>query len=274
MLGAQLDTGCDLKAAIKNLIELKLLGTWRLAVMLVDDPSQIYVIKNVGPMFIAKSRQSVVVSSDKEAIEDLTRDFRVKKMVNNTLYEINADCSIVEYEVRKKIQVERKPRPGYDHLFQEEIHGSIEAASAVTDDGGKFLSNHQVVLGGFERAEQELVLINNLMIAVNGSAKWAAQYGAWLMKHLQIFNTVRIFDGDAISKRELQQVKNSGLLTLSQSGDGKNLIRGIIEASKLGVTCINVVNVEDSPITRIIQEIKEELLPARDCLTPLLRSNH
>ena len=108
------------------------------------------------------------------------------------------------------------------------------------------------MLGGFERAEQELVLINNLMIAVNGSAKFAAQYGAYLMKYLQTFNSVRVFDGDAISRRELQCVKNSGLLTLSQGGDKKNLINGIIDASKMGVTCINVVNVEDSPITRVI----------------------
>ena len=153
MLGAQLDTGCDLKAALKNLIELKLLGTWRLAIMLVDNPNHIYVIKNVGPMFIAKSSYSVVVSSDKEVIEDLPRDFKVKKMINNTLYEIKDDCSIIEYEVQKKIQVERKPKPGHDHIFQEEIYGSIDAASAVTDDGCKFVSNHQVVLGGFERSE-------------------------------------------------------------------------------------------------------------------------
>ena len=72
------------------------------------------------------------------------------------------------------------------------------------------------------------------------------------MKYLQTFNSVRVFDGDAISRRELQCVKNSGLLTLSQGGDKKNLINGIIDASKMGVTCINVVNVEDSPITRVI----------------------
>ena len=44
-------------------------------------------------------------------------------------------------------------------------------------------------------------------------------------------------------------------MTLSQSGTDKHLIDGIITASKLGVTCINVVNVEDSPITRVIQEV-------------------
>lgn len=58
-----------------------------------------------------------------------------------------------------------------------------------------------------------------------------------------------------MSRREIESLKYAGFLTLSQSGDAKNLINGIITASKLGVSCINVVNVEDSPITRVIQEI-------------------
>ena len=55
-----------------------------------------------------------------------------------------------------------------------------------------------------------------------------------------------------MSNRDLERLKYGGLITLSQSGDSKNLINGIIQAIKLGITCINVVNVEDSPITRIV----------------------
>lgn len=72
------------------------------------------------------------------------------------------------------------------------------------------------------------------------------------MRHLQIFNSVKVLNGNQMNKREIERVKYSGFLTLSQSGDAKNLIQGIITATKLGVSCINVVNVEDSPITRVI----------------------
>ena len=44
---------------------------------------------------------------------------------------------------------------------------------------------------------------------------------------------------------------------MSQSGDDKSLLKGIAEATQLGFTCINVVNVEDSPMTKIISEIQE-----------------
>ena len=73
-----------------------------------------------------------------------------------------------------------------------------------------------------------------------------------LLRHLQIFNSVKVLSGEEMCKREIETLKYAGFLTLSQSGDAKNLIDGIITATKLGVTCINVVNVEDSPITRVI----------------------
>ena len=56
--------------------------------------------------------------------------------------------------------------------------------SAVSDDGQKFISDHQVVLGGFERAKEELVLIQNLVIAANGPSQIAAEYGAMILRHL------------------------------------------------------------------------------------------
>lgn len=76
------------------------------------------------------------------------------------------------------------------------------------------------------------------------------------MRHLRVFNSVKVLSGTQMHQREIEHIKYSGFLTLSQSGDAKNLINGIITAAKLGVTCINVVNVEDSPITRVIQEVQ------------------
>jgi len=96
------------------------------------------------------------------------------------------------------------------------------------------------------------VLIRNLIIAANGPNLIAAQYGAFLMKHLNVFNTIKVVSGDNIKDKDLEKLKYGGYLSLTQSGDQKNMINGVIKATKLGVTCINVVNVEDSPITRVI----------------------
>jgi glucosamine 6-phosphate synthetase-like amidotransferase/phosphosugar isomerase protein len=81
------------------------------------------------------------------------------------------------------------------------------------------------------------------------------------MRHLEIFNTVNVLSPEKITTDALQNLRYAGFLTLSQSGNDKRLINGIIKASKLGVSCINVVNVEDSPITRVIQEVEFEDTP-------------
>jgi glucosamine 6-phosphate synthetase-like amidotransferase/phosphosugar isomerase protein len=73
------------------------------------------------------------------------------------------------------------------------------------------------------------------------------------MKHLNVFNTIKVVSGDDVKDKELEKLKYGGYIALSQSGDQQNLINGVVKATKLGVTCINVVNVEDSPITRVIQ---------------------
>ena len=121
LIGKQLDGGVNLKTAIKTIIENKMIGTWKLVVMEVNKPSQMYVTKNVGPMFIGKSNNSVIIGSDKDIYSDLSKTYTIKKMVNNTLYEIKDDCSIIETKMQKKINVERQPKPGYNHIFQEEI---------------------------------------------------------------------------------------------------------------------------------------------------------
>lgn len=73
-------------------------------------------------------------------------------------------------------------------------------------------------LGGFEHAAEELKLIQNLIIAANGSSKIAAEYGAFIMKELKCFNTVKVFDGYEIKKGDLERLKFGGYLTLTQSG--------------------------------------------------------
>ena len=55
MLGKLLSDGNDIKTAIKTLVETKLIGTWRMAIMLKAEPNKIYVTKNAGPLYLGQS---------------------------------------------------------------------------------------------------------------------------------------------------------------------------------------------------------------------------
>jgi glucosamine 6-phosphate synthetase-like amidotransferase/phosphosugar isomerase protein len=103
----------------------------------------------------------------------------------------------------------------FDHIMHEEIYESIDAADQATDFGGKFISNHQVVLGGFEKAKTELLQVQELIIAAKGSSFIAAQYGAYIMKELDIFNTIRICDPASLKASDFQDYKYGGYLTLT-----------------------------------------------------------
>ena len=61
MLGKSLDEGLDLRTAIINLVQNKLIGTWRMAIISTEDPSTLYVTKNVGPCFVGKSKDAIVI---------------------------------------------------------------------------------------------------------------------------------------------------------------------------------------------------------------------
>ena len=111
-----------------------------------------------------------------------------------------------------------------------------------------------MVLGGFERAREELRLVQNLVIATDNMSRFAADYGAYVFKHLDVFNSVKVNLADKISKGDLERLKYGGYLTLSIDGSSKALVKGIDTASDLGLTCINIVNTEDSAITRVVSE--------------------
>ena len=143
MLGKELDNNTDLKTAITNLVEKKLIGTWRLAIIPVSNPNLIYFTKNAGDFLIGTSNSSMLFCTDKEIQHDLSKKgFQFQKMKNNILYCIDENRLMSQSPIQKNIEVDRKPSPGYSHIFEEEIRTSLDAIEAVTDHGAKFISNH------------------------------------------------------------------------------------------------------------------------------------
>ena len=238
------------------------MGTWKLAVVPLDNPRNIYFVKNSGEFILGKSVKSIIVSSsealfDESAIEGL----QIEKIPNNYLVDLKDDCTFTMEKLEKKIIVDRLPKAGFDHIFQEEIYESADAVNAAIDFGQKFLTNHQVYLGGFDHAQEELKLIQDLIISAKGTSKIAAEYGSYIMKQLRCFNTVKVFDANEIRKTDLQKLgPQGGYLTLSQSGESQVLLQALKWAKEAELTCINVVNAEDSPITKQISSEDEHTI--------------
>lgn len=180
------------------------MGTWKLAVMPLDKPDHLYLVKNSGEIILAEvpEKKAVIVSTEEVLFKESPElaSLKYQKIPNNYLVDLKDDCTYTMEKLEKKIIVDRKPKSQFEHIFQEEIFEAAEAVNNAIDFGHKFISNHQVYLGGFEHAHEELRLIQNLIIGANGSSKIAADYGSYIMKELKIFNTVRVFDGHELKQ--------------------------------------------------------------------------
>jgi len=79
------------------------------------------------------------------------------------------------------------------------------------------------------------------------------------MRELDCFNFVRVVTPEELKPIELASLKYGGFLTVTASGSHKALLNQIKLAYKNNLTCFNIVNVENSPITRIIDELQKEM---------------
>lgn len=78
------------------------------------------------------------------------------------------------------------------------------------------------------------------------------------MRQLGVFDTIRVADPQDLKANDFKDIKYGGFLTLSQTGSGKTLTKALRLAYENHLTCFNIVNIEDSPITRVIDEIVAE----------------
>ena len=122
------------------------MGTWKLAVMPIDNPDHLYFVKNSGEFVIGQLEGSrAVVVSTEEALFKQSLDLKcskVEKVPNNYLVDLKDDCTISMEKLEKKIKVEKRPSEGFTHIFEEEIFESVKAVNNCIDYGQKFISSH------------------------------------------------------------------------------------------------------------------------------------
>lgn len=92
LIGLQLDEGKSLKEALKEIVETKILGTYRISAIELNDPKFIYFVKNSGEFIIGqnKEKNNVIVTSDQIVLRDLGSSFEKIDIPNNHIVAVNA----------------------------------------------------------------------------------------------------------------------------------------------------------------------------------------
>ena len=113
----------------------------------------------------SKTNDEIIVSSDLNLFKknEIGHSMTQIIMPNNEILEVTDDCQFSFSKIQKAIAVPAKTST-FAHIMHEEIVESIDAVDRATDFGAKFISAHQVLLGGFEKAKDELEQIEDLII--------------------------------------------------------------------------------------------------------------
>ena len=121
LVSAEMDKNLSLKEALKNVVEVKLLGTYRIAAMETNEAKMMYLVKNSGEFSIglSKDNDELVVSSDMEIFgsQYLGKEFSQISIPDNNLVEITSDCKYSFVKLEKKIVISRNPKAQFDHIM-------------------------------------------------------------------------------------------------------------------------------------------------------------
>lgn len=228
--------------------------------MLIDrkTPDRLYAAKNAGSLLIGIGDKGFCVSSQVAAFQAYTR--RYVQVGNNEVVVITkdeikkGDKLIDKEQIRtlKKEIVDKKPKPGYSCFFEQEIFEQAEAISKTLNYGARIASNNRVKLGGLEAKEEDLKSIDNLIIGACGTSLYSGNYGALLMKKFHVFQSVTPQSASDITEDYLVP-RNTGVLSITQSGETEDLKKLIRLAQKKGITCFNVINEVESEIARMTE---------------------
>jgi len=257
------ETGCDVVEAVKATCA-RLEGTWGICVLHRDKPEQIVVARNGSPLCVGYGDDRTFIASETTAFNRYTKKFvslkdgevavvrtgGVDEFVDDEVSGVGSlqRFPTVRVELAPEQKVELTPAP-YPHWTIREIMEQPKAIAASLGYGGR-VSEDKVFLGGLQAKANDLLEIDNLVIAACGTSLNAGNYGAKMMRSLGSFNTIQTVDAAECQSAALPTNKG-GILVCSQSGETKDVHRSLVLAmQECDLPAFSVVNAVGSLIAR------------------------
>lgn len=223
-------------------------GTWGLAVISKDCPSDIVAARQGSPLVIGIGTDCLYLASETSAFSRMTKNFMTMK--DGEIAVLNAkefamDSARMQQAHHENIELDPSPHP---HWTIKECLQQPEAIARALAYGSRFVEE-RVVLGGLDREKHKLKEIRNLLLAACGTSLYASMYGARLMREIGSLDTVAAIDAAELAMTDLPR-QHGALLVSSQSGETRDVMNCIKKAELAGVQPLSVVNVVGSAIAR------------------------
>ncbi len=234
-------------------------GTFGLIILCIDNPDNIYCIRQGSPILIGKNDNICIITSEQSGFCKLVNNYIVLNnndlcIINNNNNSINITTSS-EYKL-KNINLgnyELSPYP-YKHWTLKEIFEQPYAINSALNFGGRIKNEYEVKLGGIENYSDLLKDIEHIIFLGCGTSYHAGLYATTIFKSLCNFTTVSAFDGGDFTENDIPKKGKTAFVLISQSGETKDLHRIIKIANdnnnENSIITIGIVNVVDSLIAR------------------------
>jgi len=232
----------------------KLQGTWGLVLLSMETPDKLYCARHGSPLLIGFGNGFIMVASEQIGFSKYVNKYIC--LDDNDIVVLEKKAGSVEFVKKHEYEMRRvcvegcltNPNP-FEHWTLKEIHEQYDSSWRAMGLGGRIVGN-KVKLGGLEPYVDELKGIDNLVVLGCGTSFYAGLHCANVLKNISGFSTVGVFDGGEFGIADVPKNGKTALLFLSQSGETKDLFKGIDIAKDNNLFMIGVINVVDSLIAR------------------------
>ncbi len=225
------------------------IGSYAMAIMVCSDNDKIYVIKKDSPLVIGSCEgENYIASSTNAFSNDIDRyiilddyDYGYIDEKDIAIYN-NGILQTKEY-VRFNSADDVCDKKGYKHYMLKEINEQGDIIKKLND---KYLNNLGELI--------DISRFNEIHIIGCGSAYHAGIIGKYLIEENNGIN-VSVYIASEYRYQKINYRDNTLVIAISQSGETADTIACLKKARSNGIYTLGIVNVKDSTISRIVDEV-------------------
>lgn len=275
---------CAIERAIATLS-----GTYGLAIVCVETPDQVYVVKNGSPILLGENESCIMASSESSGFRGeinyyislpskrvavLSADDGILLDANTSLDKLSDRFSLArekrrtitgcsdtvgddehEYKVYcvESVKTAESPRP-YDHWMLKEIMEQPETIMNAINNGARVFDG-RIRLGGLSECASVFDNATAIVMLGCGTSLYACQCARSYFLSIGKINTVNVHDAASFTAADIPQNACTLVCLCSQSGETMDILRCLemlrrLRREKHDFVTLGVINVVDSQIAR------------------------
>jgi glucosamine--fructose-6-phosphate aminotransferase (isomerizing) len=229
-------------------------GTFALIIYHKKYPNTIFSVRRGSPLLIASNDKSVMICSEQSGFSSDYSNYII--LENNDIFELTIEedeivmKNSVVYEKHRLTQDVFRTTPApFPHWTLREIHDQPTSISSALSFGAR-IRDETVHLGGLDMCVEHIKRLDHMIILGCGTSFHSALIFQYFLKKYCYFTSVSVFDGADFQTHDIPKTGKSGVVLISQSGETRDLYKGLQVCKSNDMLSIGVVNVVDSLIAR------------------------